>query len=161
MTSQQSFDRSVKPWVWGRRNANCCIMSGIWRSGDLPRPFPIRAITGFLFSAEGDRYSDLNDGCGFDYSKINLDRARVRIYGPGSREPRRKSVAAMRHRSFARAGHALRVRNEKPDLYALATCTKVRPYLTLPRNRTATKDHSDSWERFRFCARWRTGGAIS
>jgi hypothetical protein len=32
---------------------------------------------------------------------MNRDGGRVRIRGPGSREPRRKSVAAMRHRSFA------------------------------------------------------------
>jgi hypothetical protein len=32
---------------------------------------------------------------------MNRDSVRVRIRGPGSREPRRKSVAAMRHRSFA------------------------------------------------------------
>jgi hypothetical protein len=33
--------------------------------------------------------------------KMNPDKGRVRIRGPSSREPRRKSVAAMRHRSFA------------------------------------------------------------
>jgi hypothetical protein len=33
--------------------------------------------------------------------KVNTDSGRVRIRGPGSREPRRKSVAALRHRSFA------------------------------------------------------------
>jgi hypothetical protein len=32
---------------------------------------------------------------------MNRNSGRVRICGPGSREPRRKSVAAMRHRSFA------------------------------------------------------------
>ena len=33
--------------------------------------------------------------------QMNRDSGRVRIRGPGSREPRRKSVAALRHRSFA------------------------------------------------------------
>ena len=32
---------------------------------------------------------------------MNCDSGRVRIRGPGSREPRRNSVVAMRHRSFA------------------------------------------------------------
>jgi hypothetical protein len=32
---------------------------------------------------------------------MNRDSGRGRIRGPGSREPRRKSVAAMRRRSFA------------------------------------------------------------
>jgi hypothetical protein len=32
---------------------------------------------------------------------MKRDSGRVRIRGPGSREPRRKSVAATRHRSFA------------------------------------------------------------
>jgi hypothetical protein len=52
----------------------------------------------------------------------------------------------------ARANHApRRVGNEKPDLYAVATCTKVRPYLTLalPRYRTAAKDASYLLERLR------------
>jgi hypothetical protein len=40
----------------------------------------------------------------------------------------------------------------KPDLYAVATCTKVRPYLTLPRYRTAAKDASNPLERFRFAS---------
>jgi hypothetical protein len=58
----------------------------------------------------------------------------------GSREPRRKRVVAMRHRSFARADHAHRGKIEKPDLYAAATCIKVRSYFALPRYRTAAKD---------------------
>lgn len=32
-----------------------------------------------------------------------------------------------------KADHAHSGRNEKPDLYAVATRTKVRPYLALPR----------------------------
>jgi len=78
------------------------------------------------------------------WHKVNSDSGRVRIRGPGSREPRRKSVAALRHRSFAQeqimplAG----AETQKPDLYAAATCTKVRPYLSVPRYRTAAKDAS-------------------
>jgi len=41
----------------------------------------------------------------------------------------------------ARADHApRRGGNEKPDLYAVASCTKVQPYNALPRYRTAAKD---------------------
>jgi hypothetical protein len=63
--------------------------------------FPTRAITGLLFSVGSGRYFDLNDESGSCCSKINLDKGRARIRGSGSREPRRKSVAAIRHRSFA------------------------------------------------------------
>src|SRR6266566_9569144 len=90
---------------------------------------------------------------------MKRDSRRVRIRGPGSREPRRKSVA--RHAASilrARADHAHRGRNEKPDLYAAATCTKVRAYLTLPRYQTAAKDISDPLERFRFASGLRPGG---
>jgi hypothetical protein len=49
----------------------------------------------------------------------------------------------------ARVDLAHRGRNEKPDLYAVATCAKVRPYLTSSRYPTAAKDISDPLERFR------------
>src|SRR5260221_6592646 len=45
----------------------------------------------------------------------------------------------------------------KPDLYAAATCTKVRSHLTLPRYRTAAKDISDCFERVRFASGLRPG----
>src|SRR6266581_7602376 len=92
---------------------------------------------------------------------MNRDSGRVRIRGPGSRdraaERRGHAPSILR----ARADHAHRGRNEKPDLYAVATCTKVRSYLTLPRYRTAAKDISDPLERFRFASGLRPGGAIS
>ncbi len=85
--------------------------------------------------------------------QMNCDRARVRIRGPGSREPRRKSGAASRHRPSRKSRLCPSPgRNEEPDLYAVATCTKVRPYLTLPRYQTAAKDFSDPLERFRFAS---------
>jgi len=46
-----------------------------------------------------------------------------------ARERRGHAASILR----ARADHAHRGKNEKPDLYAVATCTKLRPYLTLPR----------------------------
>ena len=55
----------------------------------------------------------------------------------------------MRHRSFAQEQiMPLAGRNEKPDLYAVAICTKVRPYLALPRYRTAAKDIQILWKGF-------------
>jgi hypothetical protein len=50
---------------------------------------------------------------------------------------------------------------EKPDLYAAVICTKAWPYLAVPRNRTAAKDHSDLKGEIRFCVRGLTRGAIS
>ena len=49
-------------------------------------------------------------------------------------------------------------RNEKPDLYAVVSCTKGRSYVALPRYRTAAKDISDPLDRFtcvRIATRWR------
>ena len=42
---------------------------------------------------------------------------------------------------------------KKPDLYAVASCTKARPYDASPRYRTAAKDISDPLERFSPCVR--------
>ena len=59
----------------------------------------------------------------------------------------------------AKADHApRRGGNEKPDLYAVASCTKARPYDASPRYRTAAKDISDPLERFRFASGLRPGG---
>ena len=46
----------------------------------------------------------------------------------------------------------------KPALYAVASCTKGRSYVALPRYRTAAKDISDPLDRFtcvRIATRWR------
>jgi hypothetical protein len=73
-----------------------------------------------------------------------------------------ESVAAMRHRSFPQEDYnAYRGRNEKPDLYAAASCIKVRPYCASPRYRTASKHISDLLERFRFAAGCDPEAAIS
>src|SRR5882724_13645645 len=59
----------------------------------------------------------------------------------------------------AKADHApRRGGNEKPDLYAVASCTKARPYDASPRYRTAAKDISDPLERFRLASGLRPGG---
>ena len=61
----------------------------------------------------------------------------VTVAGSGGIDPSRKS------RSCPSPG-----RNEKPDLYAVASCTKGRSYVALPRYRTAAKDISDPLDRF-------------
>ena len=61
----------------------------------------------------------------------------VTVAGSGGIDPSRKS------RSYPSPG-----RNEKPDLYAVASCTKGRSYVALPRYRTAAKDISDPLDRF-------------
>jgi hypothetical protein len=66
----------------------------------------------------------------------------ARASRPCGIDPSRKS------RSCPRRGG-----NEKPDLYAVATCTKVRPYLTLPRYLTAAKDASYPLGEVSLCVR--------
>ena len=58
----------------------------------------------------------------------------VTVAGSGGIDPSRKS------RSCPSPG-----RNEKPDLYAVASCTKGRSYVALPRYRTAAKDIQIHW----------------
>ena len=74
---------------------------------------------------------------------------RVRIRGPCSREPRRRGVAALRHRSFAQEQVMLTGSDTKNRTFMQPPpCTKVRPYLAFPI--PAAKDTSDPLERFRF-----------
>jgi hypothetical protein len=70
----------------------------------------------------------------------------------GSREPHRKRVAAMRHRSFAQEPIMPTGAETKTGPLCSSHLHKVRPYLTLPRYRTAAKDISDPLERFRFAS---------
>jgi hypothetical protein len=85
---------------------------------------------------------------------------RPAIAGPGSREPSRVASRPCGFDPRARADHAHRGRNEKSVLCPAATCTKVRPYLTLPRYRTAARTLHIPWERSRFAPGLRPGSAF-
>jgi hypothetical protein len=98
--ADRGFDRGSRP-IGTKRLAIAIVViggGGICQS-DFSR-FQTRAITALLFSAGRGRCFDLNDQAGSCCSKVNLDKGPA-FRGPGSREPRRKSVAAMRQRSFA------------------------------------------------------------
>src|SRR5258708_3835017 len=93
---------------------------------------------------------------------MNRDSGRVRIRGPGSREPRRKSVAARRHRSFAQGKIMPLVGAETKTGPLCSSHLHKGPALSyLAGYRTAAKDASNPLERFRFASGVRPGGAIS
>ena len=109
----------------GRSDFRCFRSQFRSRRQTLPRKFPRPPTLGLLFR--------LCVRQGPDRALVN--RAAVRL-GRAASIPR------------ARAHRAHWGRNEKPDLCAAATCTRVWPYLTLPRYRTAAKDVSDPLEGF-------------
>jgi len=137
----------------------CSPLFGVICRSDFSA-FATRGITGLLFPLEVVAYFDLNNESGSCCSKINLDKGRVRVSrtrlsGTAPQERRGHSASILR----ARTDHAPhRGGNEKPDLYAVISCTKVRTYNALPRYRTAAKDISDPLERFRFASGLRPQG---
>ena len=75
------------------------------------------------------------------------DDACIRFGDPGRIDrafaPRQAHIDPSQEQiTFSRGG------NEKPDLYAVASCIKVRPCGGLPRYRTATKDIQILWTGF-------------
>ena len=94
--------------------------------------------------------------------QMNRDSGRVRIRGPGSREPRRKSVAAMRHRSFAQE-QIMPTGAETKNRTFMQSPPAQRSGLILPCRDTERLQRMLHilWERYRFASGLRPGGAIS
>ena len=119
----------------GRSDFRCFRSQFRSRRQTLPRKFPRPPTLGLLFR--------LCVRQGPDRALVN--RAAVRL-GRAASIPR------------ARAHHAHWGRNEKPDLCAAATCTKVRPYLAFAAIPNGCKGRFRSFGRFRFASGLRPGG---
>ena len=122
----------------GRSDFRCFRSQFRSRRQTLPRKFPRPPTLGLLFR--------LCVRQGPDRALVN--RAAVRL-GRAASIPR------------ARAHHAHWGRNEKPDLCAAATCTKVRPYLAFAAIPNGCKGRFRSFGRFRFASGLRPEAAIS
>jgi len=132
----------------------------------LQRPLPddaLRIVAACADRKTARRLEKSCDRCGWPRHgpQMNRDDGRSAIRGRGSRELRAR---ASRHAASilrARADHAARRGgNEKPDLYAVASCAKVWTYNAL-RDTNGCKGHFRSLERFRFASGLRPEAAIS